>query len=297
MLLLLISTFLIGISTPLAALLLEDHDPLVFAFYFLSALIVIQVPFVIKKWSEVKALVFKSEFKFVLAGSLIATGQYWSEFSSLTVGLPVSHVAFLTLTVPTWVMFYEYVSGSGKASSTNKVLFAMIGSVVMIVPTVGDTFTAGHLLPILTSFFMAAFLIASKRSQEAGISPMVISFFNDFLALFFIGGLILVQGKQSLVTFPSNASGIFLYAAVIGLLPGLTFLYGLRTTKLKTASVIMILEPVVFGVIAMVVNFDQLGAAFVVGAITITLSTLPEFSNSLRKIRVIYAFNYLNIFK
>jgi drug/metabolite transporter (DMT)-like permease len=294
MLLILISTFLIGISTPLAALLIKDHDPLVFAFYFLFALLIIQLPFIFRKWSEIKTLVFKKEFNLLITGSLIATFQYWCEFSSLKVGLPVSHLAFLTLTVPTWVMFYEFIRGRGRSSSLNKVLVAIVGSLALIIPTVGSSFTLGHLLPIMTSFFMAAFLISSKRSQEAGISPLVISFFNDLLALIAISFIILAQNKQSLITVPENTVGIFLFAIIVGLLPGLTFLYGLRTTKLNTASILMVIEPIVFGIMALMVNYDELGILFYLGAILITLSTLPNFSSSVRKIRVIYA---LNMFK
>jgi drug/metabolite transporter (DMT)-like permease len=292
MLLLLISAFLVGVSTPLAALLVEDHDPLVFAFYFLTALLVIQIPFIFRKWDEIKALIGKKEFGLVVTGSLIATCQYWCEFSSLKVGLPVSHVAFLTLTVPTWVMFYEYVRGRGQFSSVNKVIIALIGSLALILPTVGDQFTPGHLLPILTSFFMAAFLITSKKSQEAGISPLVVSFFNDLLALIGISVLIIINGKTHLVVVPANASGIALYAAIIGLLPGLFFLYGLRSTKLITASTIIIIEPIIFGIVAITINFNEIGLNFILGAIAISVSSMPDSVFAMvRKARLVYVLN------
>ena len=292
MLLLLISTFLIGISTPIAGLLIKDHDPLVFALYFLVSLIIIQLPFVVSRWREMVALFKrKKEMGLLFAGAMNATFLYWSEFSSLKVGLPVSHVTFLSLTVPTWVMFHEYLSGRGRASSLKKVVVAMVGSLILIVPSVGENFTMGHLLPISTSFFMAAFLISSKKSQEAGIAPIVVSFFNDVLALLAIMALIISQDKISLIQMPENVENIFLYAGMIELVPALAFLYGLRTTKVDTASLIMVIEPVIFGVIAIMVNFNQIGLPFLIGAFLITIATLPNFTMSMRKIRVIYAFN------
>ncbi len=293
MFLLLLSTFLVAISVPLAALLVKDLDPLVFAFFFLLLLILIQLPFMYRKWNEIKNLSWKKELPLLSISGLVATLFYWCEFSSLKVGLPVSHVSFLTLTVPAWVIFYEYTQGSGSVWSVNKLIMAILGSIIMILPEVGGSFSLGHILPVITSFLMAAFLISSKKSQDAGISPLVCSFFNDLLAFGGVSLLILLNGKQQMVShLPSNLGGIFLYALVIGLLPGLTMLYGLRKTKLLTAATVIMIEPIVFGIIAVALNADLLGLNFLIGAVLITLSNMPDnFFYVLRKVRVIYALN------
>lgn len=293
MFLLLLSTFLVGISVPIAAILVKNQDALVFAFFFLLILILVQLPFMYRKRKEILNLKLNKEIPLLAISGFVATLFYWCEFSSLKVGLPVSHVSFLTLTVPAWVIFYEYTQGSGTVWSVNKLLMAVAGSVVMILPEAGGTFTLGHTLPVFTSFLMAVFLISSKKSQDEGISPLVCSFFNDLLALGGVSALLFMHGQEKMVTtIPDNIGGIFLYALIIGLLPGLTMLYGLRKTKLMTAATVIMIEPVVFGILAVILNVDLLGLNFLIGAVLITLSNMPDnFFYVLKKVRVIYALN------
>ncbi|MBA2404849.1 MAG: EamA family transporter, partial [Bdellovibrionales bacterium] len=183
MIYLVLSSFLFGLSNPLAALLVEDADALIFAFHFLLMLTLIQLPFVLGRMKEVKKLKMKGEFDLLIISGLIGTFLYWCEFSSLQVGLPISHVTFLLLTVPAWTLLWEWLRGRGTKTNLNKWAIALLGSVILISPNESGQFSMGYLLPIFTSLLTAMWLIYSKKAQEAGIHPIVCSFFNDLFSL------------------------------------------------------------------------------------------------------------------
>lgn len=278
MLLLVLSSFLFGLSNPLAALLVEDTDALIFSFHFLLMLVLIQLPFVLGKMKEVKELQFRGEFDLLFISGLIGTFLYWCEFSSLQVGLPVSHVTFLLLTVPAWTLMWEFLRGRGKKSHINKWMIALIGSIILISPNEKGQFSMGYLLPIFTSLLTASWLIYSKKAQERGISPIVCSFFNDLFSLIGVLIFIVMNGKVSSLSLPTNIGNIFLYSAIIGVLPNLLLFYGLRTSGIVAASTVIMLEPVISGTLSIFINNDQLGVNFLLGSLCIVASNLPDRS-------------------
>jgi hypothetical protein len=120
----------------------------------LAVLVLLQLPLVIPKWREVRAMGFRKEYSVLLISGLIGTFLYWCEFSSLKVGLPISHVTFLLLTVPAWILLYEYFKGNGCRWNLNKWVLALIGSIILIQPTTHGEFSVAYLLPIFTSLLM-----------------------------------------------------------------------------------------------------------------------------------------------
>lgn len=291
MILLVLSSFLFGLANPLAAILVEDTDTLIFSFHFLLMLTLIQLPFVIGRWREVKELKLKGEFDLLFFSGIIGTFLYWCEFSSLQVGLPIAHVTFLTLTVPAWTLLWEYLRGRGGQGHFNKWVIALIGSAILIQPNAQGQFSMGYLLPIFTSLLTAAWLIYSKKSQEAGISPIVCTFFNDLFSLIGVLIFIVMKGKIGSIGLPANIGNIFMYTAVIGVLPNLLLFYGLRNTGIVAASSVIMLEPVMSGVLSYFINNDVLGINFLIGSCFIVLSNLPADSlYYLRKWRVAFAF-------
>lgn len=276
MLLLFLSSFLFGLANPLGAILVEDADALIFSFFFLLMLTLIQLPFVMARFDEVKKLSFKGEMDLLILSGLIGTFLYWCEFSSLQVGLPISHVTFLLLTVPAWTLLWEFLRGRGTRGDLNKWVLALIGSFFLIAPNAKGQFSFGYLLPIITSVLTACWLIYSKKAQEAGIHPVVCSFFNDFFSLIGVFCFIVVNGKAHELSLPSNAGNLFVYSAIIGVLPNVLLFYGLRNTSIVSASTIIMLEPVMSGVLAVLIHNEGLGLNFLVGALFIVISTLPS---------------------
>lgn len=292
MLLLVLSSFLFGLSNPLAAFLVEDTDALIFAFHFLSMLVLIQLPFVLGRMEEVRALKLRGEVDLLLLSGLIGTFLYWCEFSSLQVGLPITHVTFLLLTVPAWTLLWEYLRGRGTKTNFNKWALALIGSIILISPNNKGQFSIGYLLPIFTSLLTAAWLIYCKKAQERGISPLVFSFFNDLFSLIGVLVFILMKGKASALTLPENVGNIFIYSAIIGVLPNLLLFYGLRHSGIVAASMVIMLEPVMSGVLSLLIHNDTLGFNFLMGSILIVISNIPaEAMLYLRKFNLKYAFS------
>ena len=290
MLLLVLSSFLFGLSNPLAAWLLEDTNALVFSFHFLLMLVLIQLPFVLFRVKEVKKMKFKGELDLLVISGLIGTFLYWCEFSSFQVGLPISHVTFVLLTVPAWTLLWEYFRGRGTKTNINKWAIALLGSIILVAPNQQGQFSIGYLLPIFTSLLTAMWLIYSKKAQEVGIHPIVCSFFNDLFSLIGVLCFIVMNGRASALSLPSNIFNIFLYSAVIGVLPNLFLFYGLRTTGIVAASGIIMLEPVLSGALSILINNDALGLNFLIGVFCIVLSNLPaESIFILRKVRMTYA--------
>ena len=290
MLLLVISSFLFGLANPLAALLVDDTDALIFSFHFLLMLTLIQLPFVLGRFKEVKKLKFKGEFDLLVMSGFIGTFLYWCEFTSLQVGLPITHVTFLLLTVPAWTLLWEFLRGRGTKTNLNKWSIALIGSIILISPNEHGQFSLNYLLPIFTSLLTAIWLIYSKKAQEAGIHPIVCSFFNDLFSLIGVLIFIIMKGKGHALSLPVNISNIFLYSAMIGVLPNILLLYGLRSTGIVAASSVIMLEPVISGALSYLIHNDSLGLIFILGSFCIVLSILPgQTIDYLRKIRMTYA--------
>lgn len=291
MLLLVLSSFLFGLSNPLAAFLVEDQDALIFAFQFLLMLVLIQLPFVLGRINEVRSLKLRGQFDLLIISGLIGTFLYWCEFSSLQVGLPISHVTFLLLTVPAWTLLWEYLRGRGTKTHLNKWMIALLGSIILISPNAKGQFSISYLLPIVTSLLTASWLIYSKKAQEKGIHPIVNSFFNDLFSLMGVSIFIVINGKTQAIVLPANVGNIFIYSAVIGVLPNLLLFYGLRCSGVVAASMVIMLEPIMSGVLAVLIHDDSLGFNFMLGAFCIMLSNLPsETLLFIRKMRVSYAF-------
>lgn len=290
MLLLVLSSFLFGLSGPLGALLVNDEDTLVFSFHFLAMLTLIQFPFVLGKWKEVKGLTFKKEYVILIISGIIGTFLYWCEFSSLQVGLPVTHVTFLLLTVPAWTLLYEFMRGRGTRVNLNKWVLALIGSMILITPNAKGQFSISYLLPVFTSLLSAAWIIYSKKGQEIGISPIVYSFFNDLFALIGVFFFIVYNDRVPAVTAPTNLFNIFIYAGIIGVLPNMFLFYGLKTTGVVMASTVIMFEPIMSGVFSILIHDERLGAHFLIGALFIGISNLPrETVKYLRNVPAIYA--------
>ena len=277
MFLLFSSSFLFGLANPLGAIMVKEEDTLVFAFQFLAIMVLIQLPFIFRKWKEIKKLTFGAEFSLLMLSGLIGTFLYWCEFSSLQVGLPISHITFLSLTVPAWALLWEYLRGRGSIGNLNKWMFALIGSGFLLVPNEHGQFTPSYLLPVLTSLLTAAWMIYAKKCQEAGMSALVCSFFNDLFSLCGVGCFILLKGRvNSVIVMPDHVENLVLYCAFIGVLPNILLYHGLKTCGVVAATAIIMLEPVLSGALSVIINDDLLGSNFLVGAIFIALSNIPN---------------------
>lgn len=277
MIALVLSSFLFGLANPLAAILVGGEDSMIFTFQFLAALVLIQLPLVLTQWREVFKLTFRHGFSLLMVSGLTGTFLYWCEFSSYQVGLPITHVTFLMLTVPAWTLLYEYLRGRGSHKSINKLAIALVGTAFLIQPNDKGQFSFSFLLPVFTSLLTAAWIIFSKKAQEKNISPIVCSFFNDLFALMGVVGFILFNGRQgSLLIIPDNSQNILLYAAMIGVLPSILLLYGLKSTSLVTASTIIMFDPVMSGTLSILINNEVLGVNFLMGSILVCLSNVPE---------------------
>ena len=99
-----------------------------------------------------------------------------------------------------------------------------------------------------------------------------------------------MNGKGHALGLPANVGNIFLYSAVIGVLPNVLLFYGLRNTGIVAASGVIMLEPVMSGVLSYLIHNEALGLNFLLGSFCIVLSILPgQTIDYLRKIRVTYA--------
>lgn len=276
MLFLVLSSFLFGLEYPLAARLIGDVDALEFAFHFLLILSAIQLPFVLMRWREVMSL-RRNEFTLMVLAGLIGTFLYWCEFSSLTVGIPVSHLTFISLSVPAWALFYEYVRGRGTGSNLNRWVLALVGSSILIAPGEKGEFSAGYLLPIFTSLLTALWIIYSKKAQERGISPIVCNFFNDFFSLIGIAIFMMMKDRVESFTAPANFTNVALYAAIVGLLPNLLLFYGLKTANVVSAATLIVLEPVITGVLVVITGSNEVVSLnLLTGSVLVFSSTLPD---------------------
>ena len=112
--------------------------------------------------------------------------------------------------------------------------------------------------------------------MEAGISPLVCSFFNDFFSLIGVFVFIVIKSRTGSLSIPHNIGNIFLYSTLIGVVPNVLLFWGLKNTSVVSASTVIMLEPVLAGVLAVMINNDTLGVYFVLGSFCIMMSNLPD---------------------
>lgn len=286
MLLMVISSFILGLSYPLADKLIGNINGLEFAFFFLLITSVIQLPFVLLRWKEIRQMTFKGHFVSIILAGIVGTFLYWCEFASLKVGLPIAHMTFITLTVPAWTLFYEYFFGENTGHNLNKWSLAVLGSIVLVFSQ--SEFNLYYLMPVMTSFLMATWLIFSKRCQDVGISPILNSFFNDVFSLMGITFFLVLKGQAQTMSLPPNLINMILYAILIGLIPGLLFLYGLKKMELVPAATVMVLEPLLTGIVSIIATGEAISPHLVIGAFLIASSSLPDYVFSeIRRIAII----------
>ncbi len=272
--------------------MIGDVDALQFAFHFLLILTLLQVPLVLWKRKEIRFMTFRNEFSLLLISGLIGTFLYWCEFSSLDVGLPVTHLTFLSLTVPAWALLYEYFRGRGTGWNLNKWVIALIGTTILIAPNAKGQFSIGYLLPVFTSILMALWIIYSKKAQESGLSPVVCSFFNDFFSLVGITLFIYLKGRSHYLTMPENVGNIAFYAILTGIIPNLLLYYGLRKTKVTAAASIIMLEPIFIGIATIIATNEDVTLNLLAGVVFITVSNLPDHVlSTARRYAMVYGFN------
>ncbi len=275
MLFLVLASFIFGLEYPLADALIGDVDALEFVFHFLLVLSVIQLPFVLAKWREVLRM-GRQEMTLLIMAGLNGALLYWCEFSSLRVGIPVAHLTIISLSIPAWALLYEYFRGRGTGWNVNKWMLALAGSTLLIAPGDQGEFSSGHLLPIFTSLLTAGWLIYSKKSQEKGISPLVCSFFNDFFSLIGITAFIFLKDRTASISAPTNLGNVALFAMVVGLLPNLLLFYGLQTANVVSAATLIVLEPVITGIIVVIISHEVLSLNLLAGSMLVFSSTLPD---------------------
>jgi drug/metabolite transporter (DMT)-like permease len=289
MIFLVLSSFLFGLNQPMAALLIKNSNSLLFSFQFLVTLVLLQLPLVLMKYKDIFRI-FKNHFSLLFISGLIGTFLYWCEFSSLQVGLPISHLTLLTLTVPAWVLLYEYLRGRGALTNLNKWTLALLGTFFLITPGQSGEFSIFYLLPVFTSLLTALWLINSKKAQQEKIHPIVYSFFNDFFSLIGVFIFIIYNKSTSELALPIEFDKMSLYALIVGVLPNLFLFYGLRHSGIVKATTIIMLEPIIAGTLALMIHHEVLTINLMVGGALIVLSTIP--ANTLANIQnhLIYRF-------
>lgn len=288
MLFLVLSSFLFGLEYPLASMLIGDVDALEFAFHFLLVLSAIQLPFVLMRWQEVYRI-GRQQIGLLMIAGLIGTFLYWCEFSSLKVGIPISHLTFISLSVPAWALLYEYLRGRGTGWNLNKWMLALVGSIILIAPGSNGEFSAGYLLPIFTSLLTAGWIIYSKKALDAGLSPIVCNFFNDFFSLIGITMFIFLKGRTESITPPETFNNIALYAIAVGMLPNLFLFYGLQSTSVISAATMIVLEPVITGIVVVIASQEAVTLNLLMGSILVFSSTLPDnVLNYVKRLTLVY---------
>jgi drug/metabolite transporter (DMT)-like permease len=291
MLFLVLGVFCFGLTHPIGSILLKDHSsPILFSFLYILLRVLIQIPIA---FSEVKKFRPSGEqILLILASGTIGTFLHWSEFASLKTSVPVSQITFLTFCFPLWIFIFEVISKRKlDASGLIRFSLAMLG-LIFVIPGKLDfnLLSNGYIYPVISSLLLAMWMINSRKAQESQISAKVYSFYYDVTSLIGLLTYILVATDlniSSVISFSSEhiSLKIFIYAAVVGVLPNILIFKGLAIVKPLAASFVMMFEPFISSFCSIILFNENFTTNFILGTICILLANIPsDIFNWLREI-------------
>ncbi|MCC7573183.1 MAG: DMT family transporter [Candidatus Methanofastidiosum sp.] len=221
---------------------------------------------------------------FILYGFIGALLQL-TQFGGVIFGTPVAIVALLLYTQPIWTTFFGRILLNEKISKMKilAVSVAFLGVIFLLSPwnisNVGST--KGLISSLLAGIFLSLWIIFARKTginQEYYINTVSAYSLISFLWLILLFPVIKLFYQYDYLTrlsyhFPTSYWIYFgLFCLISAFFPNSLFYKAIEKVEASKAGIILLLEPVVASIVAMVVFSQYLNSSIFVGGGLILIS-------------------------
>lgn len=234
---------------------------------------------------------FKKEYRFekrlvwlLILYGVISALSVLTEFGGVVLGIPVAIVVLLLYTQPLWTILIGRVFLKEKLTKETIIacIIVLAGIFILINPAkTGFYFKPGILVALLGGIMISLWIIVGSILSKRGSHPIATKYAET---LFMIITLVLIYPLMSffikdpsIISFSLNwPLKIWLYFVIFNLFTQvaghLFFFYGLKKVKSSTAGIILLLEPVVAAILALIFFKQTLTWNMVIGGVLILIA-------------------------
>lgn len=235
-------------------------------------------------FSSWKSLKLPSTKELIVLG-VIGLSVNIFEFKGLELGMPVSVNAFIVFSHPLWGLLIRllFLSESVPREKIIRTIVGFCGIGIILAPGLNHQFTFESLVyPILGAIGLASWIIYSERFLENDDSPLGFGLVYDLATLIAIWlvSLTFDYAPNSVVeafkTLSISDLALFvLFSIFAGIFPNLLAYKGIRICGGVTASLFLLMEPVIATILALFINLEYPTWFTVFGGAVVLLSNIP----------------------
>ncbi len=243
--------------------------------------LIILIPFVfIKKYRPKNFLkpmwIF---YGFVAAITVLA------QFAAVILGVPVSIVVLLLYTQPLWTLFISKVLMKEKTTKNGILacIIVLIGMIILVNPFTSGGIGSwlGVIIALIGGLGLSGWVTIGSHLSKKGNHPITTKFlesvFTSFFLLVFYPILLIFVKDSTFSSLSLNLSGImwiilFFYALVILTFNHLLYLKGVEKVPTMSAGIILLLEPVIAAILALIFLSQPLTTNIILGGILILIA-------------------------
>lgn len=250
--------------------------------YTLLLLFFVTLPIIIIKK---KFLLRRSNIIFFLIYGLIGALLQLTQYGGIVFGTPVAVVALLIYTQPIWTTFFGKVFLNEKITKVKikAVFVAFLGLFFLLSPW--NIKSLGNLQGVISSLFAGVFLslwvIFARKTginKDYYISTISVYSFFSFIWLIFMWPIVYSFYKEDFLmrlsySFPIEYWFYFiLFSVIVAFVPNSLFYKGIQSVEASKAGLILLIEPVVASIVAIIAFSQYLNSSILVGGGLILLS-------------------------
>ena len=259
------------------------------SFFFLFFSVPFLAPFAIKKDPKIFSKM-KTNWKYLFTYSMVNLFILFTQFGSLSLGLPPPTAALLLYTQPIWTIIFgrAFFKETITALRVGIIALALVGVFLVTNPlslfsqtvhSSNSNTSVAEILALVGGVFLSLWIILGKKGRVEQLKePVSLTFavrtfsvipigIVSFGAYFFRAGLFL--GPK---VYSSDIVYLVLFAIFAGALPDYLFYRGVEKVLAIQAGVILLLEPVSSAVISVALGITILSWLQIVGGALILFS-------------------------
>ncbi|MDD5253630.1 MAG: DMT family transporter [Candidatus Nanoarchaeia archaeon] len=211
-------------------------------------------------------------------------GCVLSQFGGVVLGAPVAIVVLLLYTQPLWTMLITYLFLKEKITKWNILtcLLVIVGMIILINPfNVAEIKNLGGVIvSLFGGICLSGWVVIGSFVSKNQSPPITTKFTNAVLTIFF---LLLAYPLISLIKIPSISSVSFNFSASIWIwiiifalfteiISHIFYFKGMKEVSTMDAGIILLLEPIVGSLLAVVFLGQLLTINIIIGGILILVA-------------------------
>lgn len=260
--------------------------------YAFSLLFLIPLFFIQKQ-----ALPKLSAWPLLLVYGFVAAVLTFLQFGGLIFGVPVAVVILLLYTQPLWTIILSFLFLKEKVSLKQIIacVLVLFGVVVMINPFSQqlNVSLVGVLIALLGGLFLSFWVLLGGLASKRGTAPVTIKLFEIVLQLVFLAllypFLVLVFGPKEWFNFSLNWPifvfvGFILFSFFLQVVRDISLYKGMKKAPLVDVGIILLLEPLVGALLAVLFLGQFLTIEIIIGGALILIANYLVITSSQKAI-------------